>query len=378
MSDTSQEPTPPAETQPAAIDATETHKVSEYKHGKPLTCCRIDPTGRFVFAGAEDLNVYRWDLETGRMMILEGHNSWVRSMDFSPDGKTLYTAGWDGELHWWLTDDPVPRSLRMVRAHRGFARWVRVSPDGTLLATCGNDNMIRIWSADVGELVAEMSGHDRNPYAVDFHPDGRQLVSQDLMGNVKIWDLENFDELQSIPTVMTGYDNKFAADMGGARDMRFSPDGSIVASAGITNVVNSFAGQQDPIIAVVDWKTRQVLRHLRPADNSTGIAWGVRFHPGSFIVGVVAKQNGSGLICFWKSDEAIQAVKLTKKEKKDPAAKLRQADKDPLALKPFHTVEVDKCVRGLDLTPDGRRLAIPCFDGSLRIFEMTKKLELSS
>ena len=127
MNDILQEPTPAADDQPAAIDATKSHKVAEYKHSKPLTCCRIDPTGRFVFAGAEDLNVYRWNLETGRMMILAGHNSWVRSMDFSPDGQTLYTAGWDGELHWWQTDDPVPRSLRMVRAHRGFARWVRVS-----------------------------------------------------------------------------------------------------------------------------------------------------------------------------------------------------------------------------------------------------------
>ncbi len=375
MSKILQEPVPPADDQPAALDVTGSHKVAEYKHTKPLTCCRIDPTGRYVFAGAEDLNVYRWNLETGRMMILAGHNSWVRSMDFSPDGQTLYTAGWDGELHWWLTDDPVPRSLRMVRAHRGFTRWVRVSPDGTLLATCGNDNMIRLWSVAAGELVAEMAGHDRNPYAVDFHPDGKHLVSEDLMGNVMIWDLETFEHLETIPTVMTGYDTKFAADMGGARDMRFAPDGSLVVCAGITNVVNSFAGQQDPIFAVVDWKTRQVLRHLRPADNSAGIAWGVRFHPAGFIVGGVAKQSGGGLICFWKQEEAVTPVKLDKKERKDPAALKRQADKDPLAVKPFHTVDVNSYVRGLALTPDARRLAVPCFDGSLRIYEMTAKPE---
>jgi len=363
--------TNPPDGELTAIDAMQTHQAAEFKHAKPLTICRIDPLGRFVFAGAEDLNVCRWNLETGRLIVLAGHKSWVRSMDFSPDGNWLYTASWDGELHWWLTDDATPRSLRMVRAHRGFARWVRVSPDGALLATCGNDNMIRIWSADVGELVAEMSGHECHPYAVDFHPDGTHLVSEDLMGNVNIWDLAQIKLVASIPTVMTGYDNKFAADMGGARDMRFSPDGNILACAGITNVVNAFAGQQDPIITIVDWETQQVLRHLRPADNATGVAWGVRFHPESFIIGAISKQNGQGLICFWKKDEAVTHVEI--EEESDADAKKRQADADALAVKPFHTLKVDSSVRGLDLAPDGRRFAVPLFNGSVRVYQMTAK-----
>jgi WD40 repeat protein len=361
------------------LDVTKTHKVASYQHQLPLTCCRFDPLSRFVFAGAEDLNVYRWDLSSGRKMMLSGHNSWVRSMDFSPDGNWLYTAGWDGELHWWLTDDPLPRSRRMVRAHVGSARWVRVSPDGSLLATCGNDNMIRVWRADVGEMIAELAGHERNPYAVNFHPDGKHLVSQDLMGNVFIWDLDSAQRVASIATVMTGYDNKFAADMGGARDMRLSPDGRLVATAGITNVVNSFAGQQDPIIGLIDWEKRTVLRHLRPEDNSTGVAWGIRFHPDGYIIGGIAKQSGSGLICFWKLDEASSPVKVSKKEEKEGDLKLRQADKDPLALKPFHSLNVDEpkvldCIRGIDLAADNRRLAAACFDGSLRIYQMTEEV----
>jgi len=157
--------------------------------------------------------------------------------------------------------------------------------------------------------------------------------------------------------------------------MRFALDGSVVVCAGITNVVNSFAGQQDPIFAVVDWESRQVLRHLRPADNSAGTAWGVRFHPAGFIIGGVAKQSGGGLICFWHKDEAVTPVKLDKKDRKAPDLLKRQADKDPLAVKPFHTLEVNSYVRGLALAPDGQRLAAPCFDGSLRIFQMTAKVE---
>ncbi|MFP6751207.1 MAG: hypothetical protein VB855_06000, partial [Pirellulaceae bacterium] len=66
---------------------------------------------------------------------------------------------------------------------------------------------------------------------------------------------------------------------------------------------------------------------------------------------------------------------LDKKDRKDPNVLKRQADKDPLAVKPFHTLDVNSYVRGLALTPDARRLAVPCFDGSLRIYQMTAKPE---
>ena len=42
----------------------------------------------------------------------------------------------------------------------------------------------------------------------------------------------------------------------------------------------------------------------------------------------------------------------------------------PIEQKPFHVVKVDKAVRGLDFTPDGRRFTIACADGSLRVYAL--------
>ena len=276
----------PVPGQPLAVDPAKTHQIAEFKHDRALTTCRIDPTGRYVFAGAEDLNVYRWDLQTGEKLTLAGHESWVRSMTFSPDGVWLLTAGWDGRIGWWRTDSDAGQPDRMIEAHHGSARWVSVSSDGRLLASCGNDLFVRIWDAENGRLVAEMTGHKRHPYAVAFHPEGRQLVSEDLMGGIKVWSVPDGKELRSIDAgVMTGYDNKFAADMGGARDMQFTADGSTLACAGITNVKNSFAGVQDPIVVLVDWKAAKIKQILKVAGDFQGVAWGVRFHPNGFVVG---------------------------------------------------------------------------------------------
>lgn len=343
----------------SAIDPTKTHKVAEFKHEKPLTCCKVDPTGRYVFAGAEDLNVYRWDIASGEKTTLTGHESWVRSMDFSLDGRWLYTAGWDGQLRYWDTTVAQPTPLHTVQAHKGFARWIQTNPSGRMLVTCGNDKLIRLWDERTGSQLLELSGHDRHPYAVCFNPVDGMLASQDLMGTVFVWDPRRPKRADTISTIMTGYDNKFAADMGGARDMQFSPDGALLACAGITNVVNSFAGQQDPIVAIIDWKTKKVTHHLQAKDKKTGIMWGVRFHPDGFIVGAVAQQSGKGNLLFWRLNDAAAD------DKKDKDA----ADK-PLEVKTFHATPLDKCARGIDFLPGARRVAVAHSDGHLKIYEM--------
>ena len=360
----SPQPTLPSADRPAEIDPTKTHETGEFQHDRPLTTCRIDPQGRFVFAGAEDLNVYRWDLQSGQKTTLQGHESWVRSLDFSPDGKWCYTAGWDGQLRWWETASKQPRAMRTIQAHQGFARWVQSSPCGKLLVTCGNDKFVRVWDANNGEKLAEMLGHQRHPYAVVFHPTDGQLVSQDLMGNMHVWDLRATAQVATVDaSVMTGYDNKFAADMGGARDMRFDFDGSTLASAGITNVVNSFAGVQDPIVVLVDWTTKQITHHLQPPESTTGIAWGVRFHPRGFLVGAIAQQNGRGLIVFWRVSE-----------RDGDTEKQGTSEDGPRNIEPFHKLALKKCARGVDLTPDARRLAVAQSDGYLRLYEMAANL----
>jgi WD40 repeat protein len=209
------------------IDVTQTHVVAEFKHEVSLTTCRIDPTGRFVFAGAEDFNVYRWNLagDDSSKTVFSGHQSWVRSLDFSPDGKLLFTAGYDHQIGIWNTADDKPAPLSMIDAHNGWVRWVRVSPDGKLLASCGNDNLIKLWNISDGTLHREFAGHNRYPYAVVFHPDGKRLASFDLMGVIKDCDIETGKEIRSLEAkFMWGFDEKFRADMGGADRRR--PDRS--------------------------------------------------------------------------------------------------------------------------------------------------------
>lgn len=362
------------------IDPAKTSEVSQRKHRKPLTCCRISTNGRDVFAGAEDLHVYRWSLDDADQpaAVFSGHDSWVRCLDFSADGKTLYTAGWDGRLGWWdaestgaslpplesLPKEKLPaatvRPRRLIQAHQGFCRWVRVSPCGKLLATCGNDLLIKVWDAETGEPLQQFPGHQRHPYAVEFHPRANHLVSEDLMGQVYRWNLESAGQDGEIDAgVMTGYDKKFAADMGGARDMCFSPDGGVLACAGITNVVNAFAGVQDPLTILIDWPAQTITHCLRQAKTATGITWGIRHHQDGFWVGAISHRSGKGELAFWPTPHDL----------KDEQKQAAETDK-PVDLAATHTVALKSGARGLDLTPDQQRLATAHADGTLRIFTL--------
>lgn len=326
------------------IAAVHTHEVREFKHKIPLTTLRVDPTDRFVAAGAEDLDVQLWNIESGEHQTLTGHRSWVRSIDFTPNGSQMLTACWGGEVRIWDCVQKKVKLLQHLQAHRGSARWVRVSPDGKTFATCGNDLLVKHWNLADGKLIRQFEGHQRHVYGVEFHPSGKHLVSQDLMGIVKIWNLETGHETKTIDaSVMTGYDRKFAADMGGSRDLHFHPDGQQWASAGITNVVNSFAGKQDPIVVLFDWELGTVKHQMKGEKNVQGIAWGVRHHPQGFLVVAVADSRGKGELWFFHAADD----------------------------KPFHTVKLAKAARGLDLVGDDR-LAIAHVDGTVKIYSMRK------
>ncbi len=322
------------------LDPANTHLLKEYKHDSPLLGCRFDPSGQFVFAGAQDNRIVRWHLDSGKKTLLEGHKSWVRALAFA--AKQLISADYAGRISFWPADADAPKPARTLDAHRGWVRALAVSPDGQTLASCGNDHLVKLWSIADGKLVRELPGHDCHVYNVAFHPDGTHLVSADLKGNVKVrsWERERPAERELDAKILHKYDGGFLADIGGVRGMAFSSDGSLLACAGITNVSNAFAGVGNPLIVLFDFKSGKQKQLLKPKTPFQGTAWGVVVHPSGFVAGV-GGGNG-GMLWFWKPDNAQD----------------------------FFSLKLPNNARDLALHPDGKRLAIPFFDGAVRTYSL--------
>jgi WD40 repeat protein len=329
---------------PSGPGPAKTHLLQELKHTSPPLGCRFDPTGRFVFAGTQDNTIQRWELATGKQTALVGHKSWVRALGGVPGANLLISGDYAGRLIWWQTDAETPAPLRTVQAHRGWIRALAVSPDGQTLATCGNDHLVKLWSVADGKPLREVAGHACHVYNVAFHPNGKELVSGDLRGVVKHWDLARGTTVRELDAkVLHKYDNVFQAEHGGVRSMTFNSDGSLLACAGITDVLNAFAGVGKPLVVLFDWQTGKPKQQLRPRQDFRGTAWGVGFHPAGFLASVGA--GNGGMLWFWKPDQAQD----------------------------FFSLKLPSEGRDLHFHPDGLRLAIPTFDGAVRIWSMTAK-----
>lgn len=332
-------------------DATAVRLVQTITHDRPPLTCRFDPAGDFLFAGAQDNNFHRWDIFSGSALHVAGHKSWIGTLSLLPGaGGEVVTGGHEGKLVWWKAFDATPAPVRTIEAHQGYIRAVALSPDGQLIATGGNDTLVRVWSALDGTLVKELTGHPRHVYNVAFDHTGKFLLSGDLMGVIKQWDVGSWNMTREIDAkVLWKFDTGFKADVGGIRCLDFSPDGKLLAVGGITEVSNAFAGIGSPAVVLFDWESGKQVKLLKPKENFQGSVWGVRFHPsGEFLIG--AGGGGAGAMWFWKPDEE----------------------------KSFHAIGIPSVAYDLALHPDGFRLAVPLFDKTIRIYDLAPKFDVAA
>lgn len=290
-----------------------------------LLALALDSRSGSAFVGGSRSTVDRvaldadpWELKTA----LEG-KSYVAAMTVLGD-ESLAVGRYDGSLAYFPIDAKtgVPKTKpprTSTAAHRGWIRDLCTFDDGRRLASVGDDMFVRIWEPTKDKPVAEFKGHaDETPqgylsmlYCVAATPDGKHLASGDRVGRVILWDAEKQQESGRFdaPTFYTFDGEKRDRSIGGIRRLAFSPDGKLLALAGIGTVTNIDGFVGPCRIEIWDWQKRKRVMLLEDDHKAVlnDLLWTT---DGKRIVAAGGGDAG-GILAVWAVDDpkAKQKVK---------------------------------------------------------------------
>jgi WD40 repeat protein len=182
----------------------------------------FSPDGKLLATGAADHKVHLWEVSSGKLLrtfATEGASG-TRQVNFSPDGRRLIAAT-GTTLSLWEVESARPLLTYVGPTQQSFGIF---SPDSSLLVSVYYDKKpeIRGWDAHTGQALwtsNSFSSAERIDQAA-FRPDGQVLALPARNGEIVLLS----------PT--TGQPQKTLQGHQYIRMVAFSPDGTKLASAG--------------------------------------------------------------------------------------------------------------------------------------------------
>ncbi len=157
-------------------------------------CLVVNSQKNEIAIGYSDHQIRVFDIDNGNLKyVLDGHTNSVFTVQYSPDGRFLLSAGRDAHLRIWdAAADYKP--LKAIPAHLFAINHIVYSPDDQYFATCSMDKSIKIWSAATFQLLkvidkARHAGHGTSINKLWWSAYNQQLVSASDDKKIAVWEV---------------------------------------------------------------------------------------------------------------------------------------------------------------------------------------------
>jgi WD40 repeat protein len=244
-------------------------------HQDVVNSVNFSPDGKLIVSASNDRTAKIWNREGKLLQTLSGHQGLLLSASFSPDGRTVITGSTDKTIKFWnlegellktipidTTGSTGPNSVspdgKMIAVdtvsesgysvlllsftgkklqqlkHKNFIWSVTFSPDSKTIITTDADRMVNLWSVD-GKILHTFPRDTAGVTDVSFSPDGQTFVTVDQRQMVHLWSVRG-KKLKA----WNYYEH--------VERVSFSPDGSLIATAGSSIRLWNVQSTNSPIL----------------------------------------------------------------------------------------------------------------------------------
>ena len=172
-------------------------------HKRSVRTCAWKPNtteGAVIATGSFDASVGIWNQDQDDTkewhfaVVLDGHESEVKSVSWSAGGNLLATSSRDKSVWIWEeVGEEDFETVAVLQEHEGDVKCVAWHPEEEVLASGSYDDEIRIWREDVDDwgCVAILRGHESTVWSVQWEPvtssGTSRLASCSEDGTIRVW-----------------------------------------------------------------------------------------------------------------------------------------------------------------------------------------------
>ncbi len=275
--------------------------------------------GAIATAGSDNV-IQIWQTDGTLINYLRKHQANIYNFNFNRNADLLVSASEDGVVKLWQQNKQF---IKPIYAYEEKIWDVATSPNSQIFVSVNMGKGIKVWDIDQEKNISYRNQSsedlltDQQVVAVAISADNEKMVTGNLEGQVKIWDLGNTNQSQLKLLKTLPQENAVLA-------IAISPDQEIIASAGNNgniklwdfqgNLLRKFPAHAEAIWRLAFSPDSQLLvsasadhtakiwtkeGELLQTLQHNGIISGVDFHP---ITNQVITASSDDTIKFWNLD----------------------------------------------------------------------------
>jgi WD40 repeat protein len=229
----------------------------------PGMSAEFSPDGRLMVTAHYEGYIRFWNVANGQMlMAFPAHKGCVWCVVFSPDGKNIASCGYDGTIRIWDIEnidggkedgkdsDYVRRILekQSLQISTDSIQSILFTKDGKTIISSGADSTIRYWDINSGKCIKILKEHQALIWCLALSFDGNIIASGSDDNTIKIWDFTKSCYLKTLE----GHTDWL-------RSLKFNQKG-ILASAGLDTIIRLWDIEKGICIGKLEGHTNMVLK----------------------------------------------------------------------------------------------------------------------